>query len=204
MMAKVFIVDDHLMIIEGIRSLLQNEKKINWLGHAMNASSCLDFLKTNEPDVILMDVSLPDENGIDLCKKVKSLSPKIKILGLSTYNQQYVIQDMLNSGASGYLLKNASKDELLDAIFTVTKGGKYLCMEATESLKQSDHRKPIITKREKEVLELICDGFTNPEIAEKLFISVPTANTHRKSLLTKFGAKNVASLVKLAMEMKSF
>lgn len=204
MSTNVFIVDDHFMVIEGIRSILQDEKNINWLGHAMNASSCLEFLEKYQPNVIFMDISLPDESGIDLCKKVVKLYPKIKILGLSTYNQQSIIQDMMKSGASGYLLKNASKEELLDAIEAVMAGEEYLCFDAEESLQNTENLVPIITKREKEVLGLICEGFTNPEIAEKLFISLPTANTHRKSLLAKFGAKNVASLVKIALENKSF
>lgn len=200
MSVSVFIVDDHFMVIEGIRSILQDEANINWLGHAMNASSCLFFLDKYQPDVILMDISMPDESGIELCKKVKKRYPKTKILGLSTYNQQSIIKDMLNSGASGYLLKNASKDELLEAIEVVMNGEEYLCIEAVESLKNVNKTSPIITKREKEILNLICDGLTNIEIAEKLFISLPTVNTHRKSLLSKFEAKNVASLVKLAME----
>lgn len=200
----VFIVDDHFMVIEGIRSILQDEENINWLGHAMNAASCIEFLKRHQPDVILMDISLPDESGIDLCKTVKKQYPKIKVLGLSTYNQQSIIQDMLKSGASGYLLKNASKEELIDAIDSVMNGEEYLCLEAAVSLELPETSIPIITKREKEVLGLICEGYTNPEIAEKLFISLPTANTHRKSLLSKFGAKNVASLVKMAVEAKTF
>lgn len=204
MSTNVFIVDDHFMVIEGIRSILQDEEAINWLGHAMDSASCLTFLEKNQPEIIFMDISLPDESGIDLCKKVARQYPKIKILGLSTYNQQSVIQDMLKSGASGYLLKNASKEELLDAIDAVKNGEEYLCLEAAESLQNPEVQTPIITKREKEVLGLICEGFTNPEIAEKLFISLPTANTHRKSLLAKFGAKNVASLVKMAVETKSF
>ena len=204
MSITVFIVDDHFMVIEGIRSILQDEKNISWLGHAMSSASCLDFLEKHQPDIILMDISLPDGNGVDLCKKVKQQYPEIKILGLSTYNQQSVINDMLKSGASGYLLKNASKEELTEAIISVMDGEQYLCMEAAESLLNPEAAAPIITKREKEVLGLICDGYTNPEIAEKLFISLPTANTHRKSLLAKFGAKNVASLVKMAVEIKAF
>lgn len=197
---NIFIVDDHPMIVEGLRSLLQNESGINWLGHAVNAASCLAFLEEQQPDVILMDINLPDTQGTDLCKIVKEKYPAIQIVGLSTYNQQVIIRDMLANGASGYLLKNASKEELLEAIDTVTAGRKYLCLEAAESLKQKGIEKPIITKREQEILLLICNGLTNPEIAEKLFISVPTANTHRKSILAKFGAKNVATLVKMAME----
>ncbi|WP_126974338.1 response regulator [Gynurincola endophyticus] len=200
MSKKVFITDDHFMVIEGIRSLLQNEQDIEWLGHAMSAAACLEFLENQLPDVLLMDINLPDQKGTILCKKVKDKYPQVQILGLSTYDQQSIVRNMLNNGASGYLLKNASKEELLEAIEVVMAGGEYLCMEVAESLKQRMIEKPVITKREQEVLRLICDGLTNPEIAEKLFISLPTANTHRKSLLKKFEARNVASLVKMAIE----
>lgn len=200
MIKKIFITDDHYMVIEGIRSLLQHENDIHWMGHAMNAAECISFLETQQPDVLLMDINLPDQKGTALCKIVKDNYPKVKVLGLSTYNQQSVIRNMLGNGASGYLLKNASKEEILEAIDTVVEGGEYLCMEAAESMKHFNLQKTVITKREQEILELICNGLTNPEIAEKLFISLPTANTHRKSLLAKFGAKNVATLVKMAVE----
>lgn len=200
MIKKIFITDDHYMVIEGIRSLLHQENNIHWMGHAMNAAECISFLETQQPDVLLMDINLPDQKGTALCKIVKDKYPKVKVLGLSTYNQQSVIRNMLGNGASGYLLKNASKEEILEAIDTVVEGGEYLCMEAAGSMKHFDMQKTVITKREQEILELICNGLTNPEIAEKLFISLPTANTHRKSLLAKFGAKNVATLVKMAVE----
>src|SRR5215216_414289 len=96
---KVFIVDDHYMVIEGIRALLQNEKSIEWTGHAMNAASCLAFLRQQQPDVILMDVNLPDKNGIDLCLEVKEKYPSVFILGLSTFNQKSFIQKMMQNGA---------------------------------------------------------------------------------------------------------
>lgn len=199
MKASVFIVDDHYMVIEGIRSLLQNEKDIEWLGHATNAASCLGFLKKQQPDIILMDINLPDMNGIDLCKEVREKYPSILILGLSTFNQQAIIRNMMDNGASGYVLKNADKEELLEAINTVASGKVYLSMEAASSLKESGNEVPVITRREKEVLLLIAEGLTNTEIAEKLFISIPTVNTHRKSLLEKFDAKNTAILISRAI-----
>ena len=103
MATSVFIVDDHYMVVEGIRSLLQNEKNIEWMGHAMNAGSCLAFLKQQLPDVILMDISMPDKSGIDLCKEVKEKYPSVFIVGLSTFNQQSFIQKMMDNGASGYV-----------------------------------------------------------------------------------------------------
>lgn len=198
MKASIFIVDDHYMVIEGIRSLLQNESDIEWLGHATNASSCLSFLKQQLPDIILMDINLPDMNGIDLCKEVRKLYPSVFVLGLSTFNQQAYIRDMMENGASGYILKNVTKEELLTAIAAVLSGKNYLSMDVTLVLKKKDESLPLITRREKEVLLLIADGFTNAEIAKKLFISIPTVNTHRKSLLEKFQAGNTAALIKMA------
>lgn len=201
MKASIFIVDDHYMVIEGIRSLLQQEKGIEWLGHATNAASCLGFLKRQQPDIILMDVSLPDKSGIDLCKEVRELYPAVLILGVSTFNQQAIIRNMMDNGASGYVLKNATKKELLEAISAVLRGNTYFSVEAVQSLKQSDAGMPVVSRREKEVLQLIAEGLTNTEISAKLFISVPTVNTHRKSLLEKLEVKNTAMLIGKAIKM---
>lgn len=203
MATRVFIVDDHYMVIEGIRSLLQNEKGIEWTGHAMNADSCMAFLQQQQPDVIFMDINLPDRSGIDLCKDVKAKYPGVFIVGLSTFNQQSFIQRMMDNGASGYVLKNATQEELMEAIMTVLKGKTFLSEEASFSLRKTEVAgKPVLTRREKEVLELIAEGLTNGEIAEKLFVSVTTVDTHRKNLLAKFDAKNTAELVKLAFYHK--
>jgi len=201
-MADIFIVDDHYMVIEGIRSLLQNEKNIQWLGHATNAASCLAFLKKQQPDIILMDVNLPDKSGIDLCKEVKELYPSILILGLSTFNQQTIIRNMMENGASGYVLKNATKEELLEAIAASLKGKLYFSHEAVQSLHEKTTEVPLISRREKEVLLLIAEGLTNAEIAERFFISTSTVNTHRKSLLAKFEVKNTATLIAKGIRMK--
>ena len=204
MAVKIFIVDDHYMVIEGIHSLLQNEKDIEWMGHATNAASCLAFLQQQKPDVILMDINLPDKSGIDLCSEVKALYPAIHILGLSTFNQQSFIEKMMNNGASGYVIKNATQQELMEAIHTVAKGKQFLSFDAAQALRKPDNQSgmPVITRREKEVLELIAQGLTNQEIAGKLFISSATVDTHRKNLLAKMDAKNTASLVRIAMEYR--
>ena len=201
---KVFIVDDHYMVIEGIRSLLQTETNIELMGHATNAASCLAFLQHQLPDVILMDINLPDKSGIDLCKEVKGKYPAIFILGLSTFNQQSFIEKMIGSGASGYVIKNATQQELMEAIHTVVKGKEYLSFDAAVALRKPDTQNniPVITRREKEVLELIAEGMTNNEIARQLFISSTTVDTHRKNLLSKLGAKNTASLVRIAAQLK--
>lgn len=202
MAISVFIVDDHYMVIEGIRSLLQNEKGIEWTGHAMTAASCLAFLKKQQPDVILMDINLPDKSGIDLCKEVKEKYPSVFIVGLSTFNQQSFIQKMMDNGASGYVLKNATQEEITEAIGTVIKGKTYLSEEASHTLRKDEASNIVLTRREKEVLGLIAEGMTNIEIAQKLFISVTTVDTHRKNLLAKLEAKNTASLVRIATQMQ--
>ena len=201
MKTSIFIVDDHYMVIEGIRSLLQNEKGIEWMGHATNAASCLGFLKNQQPDIILMDINLPDMSGIDLCKEVRQKFPSVFVLGLSTFNQQAFIRNMIDNGASGYVLKNADKEELLEAIVAVQQGKTFLSHEANLSLRDKEDKMPPISRREKEVLLLIAEGLTNNEIADKLFISVPTVNTHRKSLLEKLEAKNTAILIGRATKL---
>lgn len=203
MAIKVFIVDDHYMVIEGIRSLLQNESTVECSGHASNALSCLAFLQQQQPDVILMDINLPDKSGIDLCKEVRTKYPSVYVIGLSTFNQQSFIQKMLDNGASGYVLKNATQEELLEAIQTVASGKTYLSDEAASSLRKTNTGDaPVLTRREKEVLELIAEGLTNNEIAAKLFISVTTVDTHRKNLLAKFESRNIAALIKTAMQLQ--
>jgi DNA-binding NarL/FixJ family response regulator len=198
---KLFIVDDHYMVIEGIRSLLDIDTTTEWMGHAMSASSCLSFLQQQQPDVILMDINLPDFSGIDLCKQVKEKYPSVFIIGLSTFNQLSFIEKMMANGASGYVLKNATKDELLEAITIVAKGKTYLSFEASKTVQHNTADEIVITRREKEVLQLIADGMTNNAIAQTLFISTATVDTHRKNLLSKFDAKNTALLIRIATQM---
>lgn len=202
MKTKLFIVDDHYIVVEGIRALLDQQSDIEWLGHAMNAESCLAFLENNEPDVILMDINLPGMNGIELCGEVKKKYPGILVIGLSTFNQQSFVRKMVDSGASGYVLKNATREELVTAIATVLDGGKYYSDDVSKFVNQLPDSGIVITRREKEVLILISEGLTNAEIADKLFISVTTVDSHRKNLLTKFNTPNVAALITQAIRME--
>jgi DNA-binding NarL/FixJ family response regulator len=205
-MIRVFIVDDHPVVVEGIHSLLQQEKDITWVGQAMNAASCIGFFVHNTADVILMDISMPGMDGVELCSIMKEKFPGIMILGLSSFNQGLYIKKLIDNGASGYILKNSSKDELIKAIYTVYNGGIYLSEEVGEALasyqKTSRTDLPVLTPREREVLALIAEGYTNPQIAEKIFLSPFTVDSHRKNLLAKLGVKNTASLIKLAIESK--
>ncbi len=204
-MIKVYIVDDHAVVIEGIYSLLQNERDIDIAGYATNGSNCLQYFTSHTVDVILMDISLPDLDGTDLCKVIKKKYPGIMILALSTFNQGTFIRKMMENGASGYLLKNASKQEIINAIKTVVKGKTYLSFDAGQALKSDTQQlsaTPALTKREKEVLRHIAEGSTNAQISEKLFISVDTVDSHRKNLHTKLNVKNTAMLIRFALEHK--
>ena len=203
-MIRVFIVDDHPVVIEGIHALLQNEKGIEWAGQAMNAQSCLGFFVNNTADVVLMDISMPGMDGIELCAVMKERYPGIFILGLSTFNQGLYIKKMMENGASGYILKNSSKEELLKAIHAVYEGNIFFSGESGSALqeyqKSSMTQLPVLSPREKEILGLIAEGYTNPQIAEKIFLSSFTVDSHRKNLLAKLNVKNTATLIKLAVE----
>ncbi len=202
-MINTYIVDDHQVVIEGIISLLKNEDEITVCGFGNSAAECLKFLEENIAHVILMDINLPDINGIDLCLIVKTKYPDIKILGLSTFNQGSYITKMLQSGASGYLLKNITKTEIAEAIQKVYQGQTYYSYEVGEIIKATKEKSesgPILTKRESEVLKLVAEGLTNFQISEKLFISVDTVDSHRKNLYTKLHINNTALLVRYAIE----
>ena len=205
-MTRLFIVDDHPVVIEGIHALLMNEKDIVWVGQAMNAASCLGFFVNNTADVVLMDISMPGMDGIELCAAMKSRYPGIFILGLSTFNQGIYIKKMMENGASGYILKNSTKEELVKAIHVVHDGGIYFSGEAGQALadyqKTSRNELPELTPREREILGLIAEGYTNPQIAERIFLSQFTVDSHRKNLLAKLNVKNTATLIKLAVEHK--
>src|SRR3954469_19500288 len=156
-MIRVFIVDDHPLVQEGMRSLLNGEKDIELCGYAMTAASCLGFFLNNTADVILMDIELPDMNGIDLCKEIKMKYPGVMVLGLSTFNQGSYVTRMMENGASGYVVKNADKKELMEAIHEVNKGHTYLSFEAGQAMRKesSSPQVPLLTRREKEILILI-------------------------------------------------
>lgn len=199
-------MDDHPVVIEGIHSLLQHEKDIEWAGQAMNAQSCIGFFVNNTADVVLMDISMPGMDGVELCAVMKEKYPGVFILGLSTFNQGLYIKNMMENGASGYILKNAPKEELLEAIHAAVDGNIYFSGEVGEALQQyqksSKKEIPVLSRREKEVLELIAEGYTNPQIAEKIFLSPFTIDSHRKNLLAKLDVKNTAMLIRFAVEHK--
>ena len=201
---RVFIVDDHPMVVEGLKALLGQLENIKVAGAASNAFDAIPFLRKNAIDLVLLDINLPDVNGIDLCKKIKKDFPDVRVLGISTFSERSYISRMIANGASGYLIKSASAEEIAWAIQTIMEGKFYMSLDMEHILQASAMAPagllPALTKREEEILRLIAEGLTNNQIAEKLFISPLTVDSHRKNLLTKLKVNNTASLIRLAAE----
>ncbi|MHA4736512.1 response regulator [Dyadobacter sp. MSC1_007] len=199
MSVKILIVDDHPLVLEGLKSLLADTEGVQVVGTASNAIDAITFLKNNEVDIAFLDINLPDISGIDLCKKVKDQFPEVKTLALSTFNERAYVSRMIQNGASGYLIKSSGKEDILEAIEQVQAGGYFMNVQFDQAAPTGAPKTvPFLTRREKEVLVLIAEGLTNPQIAEQLFISVTTVNSHRQNLLMKFEVSNTASLIKLA------
>ena len=209
---SVVIADDHKIIRVGLRGLLEREKDIVVTGEAASADEVLNILAIHPTDVVLMDIDLGDTNGIATTLKIKEIYPLIHVLGLTMHEEPDYIIKMLEAGASGYLLKNAGREELLAAIHAVAKGDSYFSQKVSATLLQAITRQkenPELKKstvetplsdREIEVLRLITQEYSNGEIAEKLFISIRTVDTHRRNLLEKLQVKNTVGMVKYAIE----
>jgi DNA-binding NarL/FixJ family response regulator len=197
---SLVIVEDHPVVVEGLQLMFSASGRFVVEGVAGTAKECLQLLEYLTPDVLLLDINLPDIRGIELCKIILDKYPSQKVLALTTYNERVFIQQMLDNGAYGYVLKNASSDEIMEGVTEVSEGNKYLCAEAENLLKKTQENELMITRRENSVLKLLAEGFTNLEIAEKLFISPLTVDSHRKNLIVKLQARNTASLIKIASD----
>ncbi len=200
MLAKVLIVDDHPVLANGLKMLLEASQKVEVAGIANCGAKCMDFLLFNGVDIVLLDINLPDANGIELCDQIRKEYPATKVIAVSSFNEFSCIHQMLENGASGYIVKNASTDEFLTGIESVMEGETYLSKEVASVYKKQVETHIYLTPREKSMLKLIVEGYTNQEIAEKCFLGHETVNTYRKNLLYKLNAKNTACLVKIAIE----
>ncbi len=211
-MIRVYICDDHKLVVEGISLMLSDEQAIEFAGFSPTGEDLVALAKT-EPrfcDVLLLDINLPGINGIEVCKVMKQLQPAIKIIALSMLKELSLVKMMLKNGADGYLVKNAGKTEIVAAIRAIQEGKRFideelkdlLLSDFTTNVKQrrSTELVPSLSRREKEILQLILDEHTAAEIAEKLYISTGTVETHRRNMLSKLGARNTAGLVRMAME----
>ena len=199
---SVLIVDDHPMVLEGMKALLSNFNYITVAGTACNAFEAMDKLKAKPVDVVIVDINLPEVSGIELTAKIKKEFPSVKVLAMSTFKERSYISQMIQHGASGYLVKSASKEEIEAAILSANEGKLYLSLDINTVDLNAEiiPDVPVVSRREKEVLQLIVDGLTNPQIAEKLFISLHTVDSHRKNLLAKFNVNNTASLIRIAIK----
>ncbi|MGN7786881.1 response regulator [Niabella sp. 22666] len=197
---KVLVVDDHPMVLEGMRSMLTLINFVALTGIVPNAYEAMEAIKKEEPAIVFTDINMPEVSGIELTEKIKKEFPEVKIIAMSTFKERSYISQMIQQGASGYLVKSASKEEIEEAILSVYEGRLYISpdISLTQAEKQEIKNIPVLSSREKEVLQLIADGKTNPQIAEQLFLSMHTVDSHRKNLLTKFGVNNTAALIKLA------
>ena len=207
-MIKVSITDDHFVVLKGIETLLLDIENIEVISIQEDGKTTLVNIEKQQPDILLLDINLPDINGIDLTKTILEKHPKIKIIALTNYEDVSFVKRMLDFGASGYLLKNVHKDELVEAIYTVIKGENYLQkVIETKILNQSLGRVKNstilkLTRRETEVLKAIYEEMTTQEISEKLFISPKTVEAHRMNMMSKLGAKNSVGMIKIAIEQQ--
>lgn len=213
---NVALVDDQVLFREGIASIIKNEEDFSLTIEADNGLDFLSRLKTqNElPDILLMDMEMPGMDGMQLNDELRKKFPSIKVIVLSVHAGERLMARMIHAGASGYLLKNCNKDELLHAIRSVFANGFYITPDVLKAIQSpAANAKGItniqsipieISQREKEVLQLICEEYSNAEIAEKLFISVRTVDGHRNNLLAKTGCHNTAGLVLFAVKHRLF
>lgn len=206
-MIKLAILDDHAVVLSGLQNMLANQPELEIVCATTNGKILQEFLAENLVHVLLLDIQMPEQNGIDLCKKLSKQYSELRIIAFSSYDDTHYVKQIVRSGAEGYVLKNAGKETILQAIKTVMEAKQYideslrklLLQESLTGLKRSLFEIPL-TKREKEILKLIAEENSNQEIADKLFLSLRTIETHRFNLTQKLGAKNTVSLVKEALK----
>lgn len=209
-MIRLFIVDDHAVLRSGLRALLSQEPGIELVGEANNGQELLDILPTSPADVVLLDMNMPVLDGVATAQRLATEHPQVRVLMLSMVDQPRSIRQAFAAGAHGYVLKNADRSEILVAIQTVMAGKRFLCSEVGLSLLDlvlaTNPAPPVavsapspLSRREQEVLQLVADGLTTQQIADQLFTSRRTVETHRQNILEKTGAKNTAALVRYAI-----
>ncbi len=207
---QVLVVDDHQLIIDGLKSILQGEEDFVFVGGANNMEQALSFAGHHPVDVVLADINMPGNSGIEITRKLKHLYPEIKVLALTMHEDISMITKMVEAGASGYILKRTNMNEVLEAIRVVADNGKYLGREVQATMMDNlgtdaavkvmaDNEPPALTSREREILNLVAKEYSNGEIAKALFISERTVETHRRNIFTKTKTKSIVGLIKYAI-----
>lgn len=198
---KVFLTDDHEMLLGGLVKILSTEESIEVIGTAVSAKETFEKLTQLSPHLLITDYNLPDEDGLSIVRKVKRKYPQLKIIVLSQHDETHLVKEVLKEGIDGYILKKDSHDELVNAILAVGKGKIYLSSDINSMLMQGlngfDEPK-LLTDREREILKLIAQEYTNKQMAEELFISERTVETHRKNIFRKTNTNNLVGLIKYA------
>lgn len=203
---KIMVVDDHPSVLHGLQLMLGIYPHLHIIGVYRSAQALLEALQTEVPDVIIMDIQMPGTDGVSLCKAVTAGYPSVKVIALTNCEEKYQLKAMLQNGASGYLVKTAEKETIAEAIDAVLQGQQYIHEELKNGLLQEiisgkpvSKNNPSLTKREKEILNLIATGCSNGEVADKLFLSVRTVENHRFNIMQKLDVKNAAGLIQEAM-----
>lgn len=212
-MIKIILAEDHLVVLNGVKLLLESQADLEVIGEGTNGNQILEIFRSgNIPDVLITDINMSDMDGLELITHVKKEFPTVKVIVLSMLNNLQYILHAFKNGANGYLVKNVGYEEMLYAIRHVAKGGQFICEEISTIMLDTLQKSPTaflnieqimekmgLSEREMEVLELIGEGFTNMQIADKLFLSKRTVEGHRQNLLEKTGVKNTAALIKYAI-----
>jgi two-component system response regulator NreC len=208
MTIQILLADDHKITRDGLKALLESQKNMTVIGEAENGRKAVRLALDLQPDVIVMDINMPELNGIEATRQIKADLPKVKIIALSMYSDKRYVVGMLKAGVSGYLLKNCAFDELVSAISAVVNNQNYMSpkiadtvMKDYANILESSDTSPasLLTAREREVLQLIAEGLKTKEIAAGIHVSVKTVETHRQQIMRKLNAKSVAELTKIAL-----
>lgn len=200
---SLLIVDDHPVVVAGIQSLLQELSHVTIAGCCYDGQSAREFLRNNHADIVMLDINLPDVSGLDLCLELRNQYPQLRILALSNYNERSMINKMLENGASGYLLKSATTEELQRAIDDAVNDRIFFSNDVAKKMLEAPNQSanvPQLTRREVEILKLIAEGQTSSAIAETLCISQLTVETHRRNIIKKFNAPSMTAVIKIAIE----
>lgn len=204
---RILIADDHQMFIDGLKALLKREKSFQIIGEVNSGGHAIEFITKTRPDMLITDISMPGVSGIELTRWVKQNYPEIKVLVLTMYNDREIVNEILMSEAEGYILKNTGKQELINAINRINDNSTYystevlnIMMTRLKKQKSIEENIAILTPREIEILRLIMEEFSSEEIADKLFISKHTVDTHRKNIIQKTNTRTIVGLLKFAIE----